>query len=70
VRTCTCLIYCNGKTRTRKYAVMQGRMLGRAFDLSTAEIVATYTTVGETPDYVALTARHATPKAPAVYWQR
>jgi len=68
MRTCTGMIYTDGKTAT--YAVMRGPMAGRAFNARAAEIVARYELgPGETADYRAMTAAHATLDAPAVYWQ-
>ena len=68
-RTFTTMLYSDG-TVTR-YVVMRGRATKRVFNTGTAEIVATYELVGsERPDYRAMTARHATPEAPPVDWQR
>jgi hypothetical protein len=70
MRTCTAMIYADGISGTRRYAVMQGPMRGRVFDANRADIVAVYELQrGEEPDYRAMTAKHATPKAPAVRWQ-
>jgi hypothetical protein len=67
MRTCTLMIYTHGATS--RYAVMRGPLRGgRVFDSNKAEIVAVYEIVGQ-PDYRAMTAKHATPEAPAVYWQ-
>jgi hypothetical protein len=60
------------------FAVMRGKMKGRAFDSSSADILATYKLDGEDGRlqgdwdvlYRDLTAKHATKEAPAVYWQR
>jgi hypothetical protein len=68
LRTCTTMIYAASGQESH-YAVLRGRMKGRrVFDAHSAEIVATYQVTGM-PDYRAMTAKHATPEAPAVYWQ-
>ena len=66
-RTCTTMVYTDGTTS--KYAVMQGRARGNVFYSRDADVVAVYTLVNEQPDYRAMTARHATPQAPAIRWQ-
>ncbi len=68
MRTCTTMIYADG--HTSRYAVLCGKMTGRAFDAHSAEVVAVYILRhGEQPDYHAMTAAHATKDAPAVRWQ-
>ena len=67
MRTCTTMIYTNGATS--RYAVLRGKMKGRAFDAHTAETVAVYELTDELPNYSEMTARHATKQAPAVRWQ-
>jgi hypothetical protein len=65
------MVFCDGKTGVHCYGVFRGRMRGRSFDSGTAERLAVYTLQsGERPDYAAMVAAHATPAAPAVYWQR
>jgi hypothetical protein len=67
MRTCTVMIYTDGTTS--RYAVMRGPMRGKTFDSNAATKVAVYELTGAKPDYVAMTARHVTPHAPAVPWQ-
>ena len=67
LRTCTAMSYTDGTTS--RYVVMRGPMKGRFFNSGKADIVAVYTLHGEKPDYRAMTAKHAEPDAPAVYWQ-
>ena len=74
MRTCTAMLYTDGKTS--RYGVFHGRMRGRSFDSGTAEIVAVYEFTVDSYDplyrmslYRELTAKHATKKAPAVRWQ-
>jgi hypothetical protein len=69
LRTCTTMIFTDG-TNSR-YAVMRGKMRGKAFNAHSADIVAEYDfshPVTEA-DYRTMTAKHATLQAPAVYWQ-
>jgi hypothetical protein len=71
LRTCTAMVLAEGDTGRAVYAVMVGPMCrgGRAFNSGRAEIVATYELIREKPDYNAMTAKHATARAPAVFWQ-
>ena len=64
--TCTTLLMTDGTNSV--YAVMKGPMRRNAFNAHRADIVAMYNIVGK-PDYRAMTAAHATPDAPPVYWQ-
>ncbi len=67
MRTCTIMNYTTGKTA--RYIVLRGRMLRNgAFDSRTATVVGAYV-IDTEADYRAMTAAHATPEAPAVYWQ-
>jgi hypothetical protein len=64
--TCTTMLMTDGTNSV--YAVMKGPMGRKYFNVRKAVIVAKYNVVGK-PDYRAMTAVHATPDAPAVYWQ-
>jgi hypothetical protein len=68
MRICTVMYYTNGTVS--RYHVLRGKMNrgGKSFNSHTARIVASYEITG-TPDYRAMTARHATPQVTAVYWQ-
>lgn len=71
MRTCTTMIYADDKVS--RFAVLVGRMKGRAFDAHTATRVATYElpaghswAPGAFERWCTLS--HATAAAPAVYW--
>lgn len=68
LRTCTTMVYTDGTTS--RYAVMVGPITKRgAFNAQRADIVAIYELVKQAPDYKAMTAKHATTVAPAIFWQ-
>lgn len=71
IRTCTVMVYADGQRSV--YHVMRGPVskYGDTFYAHEAETIATYTIpANERPDYADMTARYATPDAPAVKWQR
>ena len=63
------MFYTDGTTS--RYDVLRGPMCrgGKAFNAAKADVVAQYELVRQEPDYRAMTAKHATAAAPAVYWQ-
>lgn len=66
LRTCTIMVMTDGTNST--YGVFQGPMKGKCFNSHKADMITSYTVIGK-PDYVAMTAKHATIDAPAVDWQ-
>jgi hypothetical protein len=63
------MVYADGRGNAA-YAVMRGKMIGRAFDCSTAETLAIISGDGSDRFYREASKQYATKDAPPVYWQK